>query len=106
MKLKVFAAAALLLGVGLAWQTASADGVLTKHHSTPPVCEPGFKIVEEIVMQDVTRTVCKQVCVPKKKWVYSQIDDPFCIRDSKHGTCANCSGPYCRKLLVKTQVDD
>jgi hypothetical protein len=105
MKAKYLGLAALLFGAGL----ASADGILPRHHSsTPPVCEPGYKIVEETVMQDCVRLVCKQVCEPKKKWVYQQIDDPFCIRDSHHGhgSCENCAGPKCRKLLVKVQVDD
>lgn len=91
--------------LGLMLPGAHADGILKKHHHGKPHCEPGFKLVEEVVMQEVTRTVCKMVPETKKKWVYSTIDDPFCIHDAKHGHCPNCTGPYCRKLLVKTQVD-
>lgn len=97
--------AAFAAGLGFLLPSAHADGILKKHHHAKPYCEPGFKLVEEVVMQEVTRTVCKMVPETKKKWVYSQIDDPFCIRDSKHGQCPNCAGPFCRKLLVKTQVE-
>ena len=97
--------AAVLLGIGCVVPSAGAQGILKSHSHSKPVCEPGFKIVEETVIQEVTRTVCKMVPETKKHWVYSTIDDPFCVRDSKHGQCPNCAGPYCRKLLVKTQID-
>lgn len=105
MRRHVLPLAAFCVGLGGLLSGAHADGILKKHHSTPPHCEPGYKIVEETVMQEVTRTVCKMVPETKKKWVYSTIDDPFCIRDTRHGECPNCSGPYCRKLLVKTHVE-
>jgi hypothetical protein len=101
----LLAFAAIAFAATLALQPASADGILKKHHGRPE-CEPGFKIVEEIVIQEVTRAVCKMVPETKKKWVYSWVDDPFCIRDTRHGECPNCSGPYCRKLLVKRQIDE
>jgi len=104
MKHKLLAVAAMLVGIALAWQSASADGILKKHHNKP-ACEPGFQIIEEVVMQEVTRTVCKMVPETKKKWVYDWIDDPFCVQNTKHGNCPECSGPYCRKLLVKKQID-
>jgi hypothetical protein len=101
-----FAGAALVLALGIALPAANADGLFKKHHHGPPACEPGYKIIEEIVMQEVTRTVCKMVPETKKKWVYKTIDDPFCIHDTKHGHCPQCSGPYCRKQLVKFQIDE
>jgi hypothetical protein len=85
---------------------ASADGILKKHHGRP-ACEPGFKIVEEVVIQEVTRALCKFVPETKKKWVYTWVDDPFCIQDRRHPhDCPHCAGPYCRKLLVKRQIDE
>ena len=104
MKPRLLATATMLLGVGLAWQSASADGILKRHHAKP-ACEPGFQLIEEIVLQEVTRTVCKMVPDTKKKWVYDWIDDPFCIHNTKHGHCPECSGPYCRKLLVKRHIE-
>ena len=104
MTQKLYALGAVVLGLGLAWQSATANGPLRHHHAKPPACEPGYKIIEEVVMQDVIKSVCKMVPEFKKKWVYSMVDDPFCIRDSKHGECPNCSGPYCRKQLVKREI--
>lgn len=104
MKKNLLAMAAVLVGLALALQPVSADGILQRHHARP-ACEPGFQLIEETVMQDVTRTVCKMVPETKKKWVYDWVSDPFCILDSKHGQCPNCAGPYCRKQLVKRQVD-
>ncbi|MSQ93017.1 MAG: hypothetical protein EXR98_00505 [Gemmataceae bacterium] len=104
MKQKLLALAAVMAGVVFALQSASADGILKRHHAKP-ACEPGYQIIEETVLKDVTRTVCKMVPETKKKWVYDWVSDPFCIRDTKHGDCQNCSGPYCRKQLVKRQID-
>ena len=104
MTKRILAIAVALFGIALAWQSACADGILQRHHAKP-ACEPGFQIVEEIVYQDVTKSVCKMVPDVKKKWVYSMIDDPFCLHDTKHGQCPQCAGPCCRKLLVKKQVD-
>jgi hypothetical protein len=105
MKLRLTAFAAVLFAAVAVLQPAGAEGILKKHHAAPPDCEPGFKMVAETVMQPVTRTVCRMIEEPKKKWVYDWIDDPFCIQDHKHGTCPNCKGPYCRKLLVKRQIE-
>jgi hypothetical protein len=110
MKSRIFAFAVIASALSVLGQDADADGILKRHpghHSAPPTCEPGFKIVEEIVMQDVVRQVCKTVPEFKKKWVYSFIDDPFCIQDSHHGhhgKCQQCDGPFCRKQLVKREV--
>ena len=105
MKTKILACLLVAFAAGVAIQTSAADGILKRHqHATPPVCEPGFKIVEEIVYQDVVKTVCKQVQEYKKKWVYSTIDDPYCIQGCHGGGCDNCKGPYCRQLLVKRQI--
>lgn len=96
----------LAFGMLLVSVPASADGILKKHHGRPE-CEPGYRIVEEVVMQEVTRAVCKMVPETKKKWVYSWVDDPFCIQDRHHPhDCPNCTGPFCRKLLVKRQIDE
>ena len=109
MKTKMFAFAALALSFVAILQPASADGILKKHHGRPN-CEPGYQIVEEVVIQEVTRAVCKMVPETKKKWVYSTIDAPYCIQECSHGhghaNCPHCSGPYCRKLLVKRQIDE
>ncbi len=105
MKRKLLAFAIVAFDFALVLQSASADGILRNHNHLPP-CEPGFQYVEEIVMQDVTRAVCKMVAETKKKWVYSTIDAPYCVQDSHHGGCEHCAGPYCRKLLVKRQVDE
>jgi hypothetical protein len=105
MKLRLIALCLTGLACAIAWQSASGQHLL-KHHHAPPACEPGFKIVEEVVMQDVERFVCKMVPETKKKWVYSMIDDPFCVQNTRHGDCPECSGPYCRKLLVKRLVDE
>jgi hypothetical protein len=92
------------LGATYVLQSATADGILKKHHAKPE-CEPGYQLIEETVMQEVKRTVCKMVPDTKKKWVYSWVDDPFCVHNTKHGQCPECSGPYCRKQLVKFQID-
>ncbi|MBI2807203.1 MAG: hypothetical protein HYX68_19650 [Planctomycetes bacterium] len=105
MKRSLFAVAAVVLGMGFPLPSAQADGLLKRHHHARPPCESGFKLVEEITYQDVIKTVCKMVPETRKKWVYSWVDDPFCIRDAKHGQCPNCAGPYCRKQLVKRQID-
>jgi hypothetical protein len=105
MQLRLTAFAAILVAAVCVLQPVGAEGILKKHHVGPPACEPGYKIVEETVMQEVTRTVCRPIEEPKKKWVYDWIDDPFCIQDHKHGECPNCKGPYCRKLLVKRQIE-
>ncbi|HZZ77038.1 MAG TPA: hypothetical protein VFE62_00885 [Gemmataceae bacterium] len=104
MKLRLLAFAAIVVAAVCVLHPAGAEGILKKHHA-PPACEPGFKMVAETVMQPVTRTVCRMVDEPKKKWVYDWIDDPFCIKDHKLGTCPNCKGPYCRKLLVKREIE-
>ncbi len=105
MKRLLFAIAVFAFGVGLILQPATANPFLKGHHFRAPVeCEPGFKLVEETVIENVERVVCKMVPEFKKKWVYSWVADPFCIPDSKHGQCPNCSGPYCRKQLVKREV--
>ena len=106
MKTRIFAALLFALAVGLAWQSASGQHRRPHQQRTPPACEPGFQIVEEIVYQQVERFVCKMVPEVKKKWVYSMIDDPFCVQNTRHGQCPECSGPYCRKLLVKRQIDE
>jgi hypothetical protein len=103
MKLRLTAFAAVLFAAVAALQPAGADGIMPKHHAAPPPCEPGFKMVAETVMQPVTRTVCRRIDEPKKKWVYDWIDDPFCIPDHKHG-CPTCK-QFCRKLLVKRQIE-
>jgi hypothetical protein len=106
MKYKVLAFALLAFGFAIALKPASADGILKNHHNKP-YCEPGYQLVEEVVIQEVTRAVCKMVPETKKKWVYSTIDAPYCVLDS-HGNhhCPQCAGPYCRKLLVKRQIDE
>jgi hypothetical protein len=106
MKRSLFALAILAICFSVAWQDAAADGILPHHHRTPPVCEAGFKIVEEIVLQDVSRQVCKIVQEHKKKWVYSFIDDPFCVKETRRCDCVQCAGPHCRKQLVKREVID
>ena len=105
MKPRLFALMLAAFASAVAWQSAAGQHPLHKQHG-PPACEPGFKMVEEVVLQDVVRHVCKHVTDYKKKWVYSTIDDPFCVPDHKHGTCEQCAGPYCRKLLVKREVAD
>ncbi len=104
MKTRILTGLLMALAMGLAWQ--SANGQHHLKHPSGITCEPGFKIVEEIVMQDVERYVVKLVPVIPKKWVYDWVDDPFAIQDSKHGQCSQAYGPYCRKQLVKMQVDN
>ena len=107
MKRLLFAVAVFALGVGFLLQPAGANPRLKLHHHRTPVeCEPGFKLIQETVIEDVERVVCKMVPEFKKKWVYSWVTDPFCIPNSKHGECPNCAGPYCRKQLVKREVLD
>lgn len=106
---------------GLAWMalTAAVVGALSTSRASgpdapPAACEPGFKWVQVTEYREVCRDVCKIVPDVKetKKWVYSQIDDPFCIKRSGRGCadgacaneCASCEGPYCRKQLVKKLV--
>ena len=82
MKTRILTCLLTALALGIAWQ--SADGQFVHRNlQGPPPCEPGFRIVEEIVMQDVERYVCKMVPVVPKKWVYDWVDDPFCILDSR-----------------------
>lgn len=106
MKKRYFSLLLAAFTLGVAWQSAAGQHLLKHHHAGPPACEPGYKMVEEIVLQDVVKHVCKHVTEYKKKWVYSMIDDPFCVPDRKHGDCADCAGPFCRKLLVKREVPD
>ena len=79
-----------------------------------PTCEPGYRLVPETTYREVTRCVCKLVphVEKKKKWVYSTIDEPFCIKRTLGfgccsdgcDDCAKCRGPFCKKLLVKREV--
>src|SRR5438876_906174 len=114
MKTRILACMAGLFAIGISWQAIAADGI-HKHHqqSGPPTCEPGYQLIAETVYHDVPRTVCKMVPEVKKKWVYSCIEEPFCILDSKHGHghgkhchCPDCAGPHCRNLLVKKQIEE
>lgn len=101
---------ALLAGASMALPSASAQGLLHKHKLPP--CEPGFKWVEVTEMKEVCRYECRLVPDVKKtsKWVYSCVDDPFCIHKTPchhhqcDGACPTCKGPYCRKQLVKREV--
>src|SRR4051794_23086053 len=109
---------ALGLGAALAWQAARADDVQQVRHHGAPACPPGCQVVAETCYKDVSRDVCKVVpdTIKVKKWVYSCVDDPFCIPNSgkKHGGllhhhdcdegCPRCEGPYCRTQLVKREV--
>lgn len=109
--------AALGLGLVLAWQVGRADdSKQVRHHA--PACPPGCQVVAETCYKEVCRNVCKVVpdVVKVKKWVYTCVDDPFCIHNSgkKHGgllhhkdcdtACPSCEGPLCRKQLVKREV--
>jgi hypothetical protein len=111
------ALAFLALAALLARHAARADDVRqVRHHA--PACPPGCQVVEETCFREVARDVCKVVpdVVKVKKWVYSCVDEPFCVPGagkSPHGllhhdkcdaTCPTCTGPYCRKLLVKREV--
>jgi hypothetical protein len=76
--------------------------------------------VAETCYKDVFREVCRFAPETKKvkKWVYSCIDEPFCVPDSRNrqkacghktcedgcSTCASCAGPYHRKLLIKREI--
>lgn len=102
----------------LALPTASrGDGYL------PYACQvsqPSYKIVPEVVYQDVVRKVCYQVPDPKKKWVYSTKEVNYCgppchcpwHQDHYVSGCECCE--YCRQcgagrtmcVQVKKQVDD
>jgi hypothetical protein len=106
MKIRIMSLLLATLAMSAVWQSADGQHLLKHRPAGPPACEPGFKIVEEVVVQDVVRHVCKYVTEYKKKWVYSTIDDPFCVQHGKHGSCEKCAGPFCRKLLVKREVDD
>ncbi len=102
---KTSAFLAIALGLGLAWQ--ASYGTHPHQHATPPVCEPGYQIVEETCTKQVERSVCKVVPDVKKvsKWVYSCKEDPFCIK--KHGghcSCPSCGDPQHRIQLVKREV--
>jgi hypothetical protein len=102
---KTSALLAVALGLGLTWQ--ASFGTHPHQHLTPPVCEPGYQIVEETCTKQVERKVCKVVPDVKKvsKWVYSCKEDPFCIKKSgKHCTCDSCSDPQHRIQLVKREV--
>lgn len=89
---------------------------------TPPTgaCPPGWKLVEDIVYQEVVRRVCKYVPDVKKvrKTVYECKQEPFCLPKCGHcgllgghkagcGPCAPCDRcePLCvRHILVKREV--
>src|SRR5581483_3564016 len=92
-----------------------ASGIMKR--GLPP-CEPGYQWVEEVVYKDVPRFICKEVPNTKKKWVYCAEPDAFCLpktskqccADGKCGACSACAntvcqGPYCRKVLVKREID-
>jgi hypothetical protein len=93
---------AAVVGTAAVLTTAGADDAKTN-------CEAGCKFVEEIVYKEVPKFTCKIVPNVKKKWVYSCFDDAFCFTHTpcaKHGCekCPTCQ-TYCRKLLVKRQVE-
>jgi hypothetical protein len=111
---KLPALAAALLGLGLCCYSAYSQsapqpqslpqpqGVVQVHHRAQ-ACEPGYKIVEEIVYKDVIKTCCQRVPNEQFKWVYTCVDDPICIKcvDCKH--CPTCNLIH-RKVLVKKLV--
>lgn len=91
---------------------ASAQEVV---HSQMPPCEPGYQWVQEIGYQDIDHPCCKRVPNMRKKWVYCSKPDYFCVPECRRGGCGNggcdrdscgdCFGPYCRKQLLKKQVE-
>ena len=96
--------AVLLAGFGLAWQMAKADDIVPARHA-PPVCEPGYKIVEEVVYKDVVKTVCRMVPNVKTKWVYAVVDAPICVARRTPGSKRTECQQICRKVLVKKLVN-
>ena len=105
MHSRILACFSLAVAFAFAWQPVDGQH-LHPHHRGRPLCEPCFKVVEEIEYRDIERFVCKTVHETKKKWVYDWINDPFCIHDKRHGDCPQCYGPYCRKQLVKFLIEE
>lgn len=109
MKQRLLILFSLGLASMLALQALAADVRLG------PPCEPGYQWVEQTTYKEVVHYTCKIVPDVKKKWVYSTIDDPFCIpcgltggcccSHCSHGGCGTCQGPFPRKLLVKKEVE-
>lgn len=82
----------------------------------PPVCEPGYTLVEEVCYKDVVTKVCKMVPETKKnrKTVYDCKVEEYCVpkcpslfayfRKGCANDCADCEPPRYRRILVKKEV--
>jgi len=81
----------------------------------PPVCEPGYMLVEETCYRDEVRRHCRLVPDVKKvrKTVYECQEEYFCLPPcrlpawcglAEPAGCPTCAEPYRRRLLVKKEV--
>jgi hypothetical protein len=120
----------LLLGT-LLLAAASAASVQAGAPCAPPPCEPGYVVVPETCYREVVVKRCKVVPDVRKvsKWVYSCVEEDFCLPKCGHpklelpfkkgcnacdgcapascdscGPCVTCEKPRCKKKLVKREV--
>jgi hypothetical protein len=80
-----------------------------------PACPPSYRVVEEIVHQQVVRKVCKVVPEVKKhkKVVYCTKQEDYCLKKCPcplgggHGcdACPMCEQLRCRTVLLKKEVE-
>jgi len=85
----------------------------------PPVCQPGYVIVEEITYQEVVRKCCKVVPekIKTRRTVYGCKTEDYCLPRCPHpwhgqsgcaegapAACPACSAPRTRQLLLKKEV--
>lgn len=69
-------------------------------------CAPNCPVTREVIYQDVIKHVCRKIPEVKKRWMYSWVDQPFCVPDFHKGGCPGCAGPYYRKVLLKRLVEE
>lgn len=112
--------AALICGLGVLSVADAAEPCPAK----PKACEPGYQMVEEIVLKEVVRKVCKVVPEVKKhkRIVYTVKCEDYCLpkcgglfagcgdKCNKCGfrgpgaCCPMCEEPRTRRVLVKKEV--
>ena len=66
----------------------------------PQTCEPGYKYVQVIEYHECEQVCCKRVPDIRKKWVYCEKDDHFCMPEcglcrKKDGCCDSCHDGSC-----------
>lgn len=108
-----------MLIVGL----AGAGMAMAGSEICPPPCEPGFKYIQVVEYHECDQVCCKRVPDVRKKWVYCDKPDHFCLPkcrliggcrkdgcgdDSCQASCGESCGEctiHCKGQLYKKQVE-